>query len=120
MCTAVKQPLKAQGNVLAECDYHLVAETYLERHPDRVTLAGNKEKHAARVKNAFVAFLTEQLAVVGSDPTEVPAANVIKNQSEYGWNGADGAEIVNAANDVTRGRREHLFRGRRVTSAPSR
>lgn len=30
--TAVKQPLKAHGNVLAECDYHLVAEKYLESH----------------------------------------------------------------------------------------
>lgn len=85
------------------------------RVTDRTATAGTKEKHAAHVKNAFVAFLAEQLAVIGSGSTEVPAANVIEHRSEHDWNRADGAEIVNAVSEETRRRREHLFRGRRVT-----
>jgi hypothetical protein len=70
LSTAIRQPLQAQGNVLAQCDYHLAAEDFLTRHPDHVTPVGTKKKHAGRVKSAFLAFLTEQL-VIGSLGTNI-------------------------------------------------
>jgi MoxR-like ATPase len=59
--TAVKQPLQAKGNRLADMDYHQVAEDYLAAHPELEIPKGTPEQHAAHVKTALLAFLKEQL-----------------------------------------------------------
>lgn len=63
--TAVKQPLQAQGNPLSEMNYHAVAENYLNSHPERAIPPGSPEQHAAHVKSAILAYLAEQLELIG-------------------------------------------------------
>jgi MoxR-like ATPase len=74
--TAVKQPLQAKGNRLADMNYHQVAEDYLAAHPELEIPKGTPEQHAAHVKTALLAFLKEQLkALAGPDtPHGQPAA----------------------------------------------
>jgi MoxR-like ATPase len=62
--TAVKQPLHAKGNRLADMNYHQVAEDHLAAHPGLQIPKGTPEQHAAHVKTALLAFLKEQLKSV--------------------------------------------------------
>lgn len=58
--TAIKQPLKAKGNVLANVDYWAVVHEYEAAHPV-VKTHGTKQAHVGNAKSTFMAALQEKL-----------------------------------------------------------
>lgn len=59
--TAIKGPLKAKGNKLADVDYWAVIHAYEAAHPNTSKGKGTKQAHVPNAKQMFIAALQEKL-----------------------------------------------------------